>query len=340
MRIVVTGGAGFIGSAVCRKLVAERGATVLNLDKLTATSSLASLDPISRSPRYSFRRADVCDRERMAALLQAFAPDAIVHSAFERQWGADATSSEATFETNVLGTWRMLDATRDYWSTLPYGRQEKFRFLSVSSVAGRDTPATASRSGADDLVSAWDKSYALPTIVSKAVDTFGPYQFTSHPVAAAVIAAIDGDDTASESREPQDWLYLDDHVSALLAMLDKGTPGATYSVAGRGRVSPAGMSARVRDLVSRHGAKPSFAPARLASGRFEAQPADDLGPLVSGAEMAITARLSHDTGWRAEVAAEQALSQTVRWYLANEAWWRPLQAAANATGDFGLLRIA
>ena len=256
MRIVVTGGAGFIGSAVCRRLVGERGATVLNLDKLTATSSLASLEPISRSPRYSFRRADVCDRERLSALLHAFSPDAIVHAAFERQWGADATSSEATFETNVLGTWRMLDAACDYWSTLSFARQEKFRFLSVSSVAGRDTPATASRSGADDLVSAWHKSYGLPTIVSKAVDTFGPYQFTGHPVAAAAIAAIDGDDAANEFGGARDWLFLDDHVSALLAMLDKGTPGATYSIAGRGRMSPAGMSARVRELVARHGAKP------------------------------------------------------------------------------------
>lgn len=340
MRIVVTGGAGFIGSAVCRKLVGDCGASVLNLDKLTATSSLASLEPISHSPRYSFRRADVGDRERMSALLHAFSPDAIVHAAFERQWGADATSSEATFETNVLGTWRMLDAARDYWSTLPFARQEKFRFLSVSSVAGRDTPATASRSGADDLVSAWHKSYGLPTIVSKAVDTFGPYQFTGHPVAAAVIAAIDGDDAATGFGESGDWLYLDDHVSAVLAMLAKGTPGATYSIAARGRMSSAGMSARVRALVARHGAKPRLAQGGLAAARVALQPADEVALLAADTEATITARLSHDTGWRAAATAEQALSQTVRWYLANEAWWRPLQAAACATGDYGLLRIA
>ncbi len=335
MRIVVTGGAGFIGSAVCRKLVGERGATVLNLDKLTATSSLASLEPVSRSPRYSFRRADVCDRERMAALLQAFSPDAIVHAAFERQWGADATSSEATFETNVLGTWRMLDAARDYWSTLPLARQEKFRFLNVSSVAGRDTPATASRSGADELVSACHKSYGLPTIVSKAADTFGPYQFTGHPVASAVIAAIDGDDAPAHAGEPGVWLYVEDHVSALLAMLAKGTPGATYSVAGRGRMNPAGMSARVCQLVARHGPRSGVPPQHLAKQR-----ADEVAALIDGADSTITARLTHDTGWSADTTAEQALSETVRWYLANEAWWRPLQAAANATNDFGLLRIA
>jgi dTDP-glucose 4,6-dehydratase len=339
MRIVVTGGAGFIGSAVSRKLVAECGATVLNLDKLTATSSLASLAPVSRSPRYSFRRADVCDRERMSALLQAFSPDAIVHAAFERQWGADATSSQATIETNVLGTWRMLDAARDYWSTLPFHRQEKFRFLSVSSVAGRDTAATASRSGADDLVSAWHKSYGLPTIVSKAVDTFGPYQFTGHPVASAVIAAIDGDDDREKTCEPHtgelsDWLYVEDHVAALLSMLAKGTPGATYSVAGRGRMNRAVMCARVHQLVARHGGR-SGAALRLAS-----QSIVEAAALVAGTEQTITARLAHDTGWSADTAAEQALSQTVRWYLANEAWWRPLQAAAAATGDFGLLRIA
>jgi dTDP-glucose 4,6-dehydratase len=329
MRIVVTGGAGFIGSAVVRMLVAERAATVLNLDKLTAASSLASLKTVAPSPRYTFRKTDVCDRERVFALLQAFSPDAIVHAAFDRQTGAAGTELEAAFSTNVLGTWRMLEAARDYWSALPASRQSRFRFISVSRAAS-DTVAAASRAGADELVTAWHRSYGLPVIVSKAAATFGPYQFPDHPVPAAVIGAIDRTDASAEpSSAAHDWLFVEDHARALIAMLDKGTPGATYALAGRGRVSPAAMAGRIRHLVARQAGRP--APVKAD---------DEHQPVVVAEAGALTARLAHDTGWRPEETAETALSRTVRWYLANETWWRPLVAAADADAGLGILRIA
>lgn len=328
MRIVVTGGAGFIGSAVCRMLVAERGATVLNLDKLTATSSLASLGAIAQSPRYSFRRTDVCDRERVAALLHAFAPDAIVHAAAERLPHARHGAAPQAVETNVLGTWRVLEAARDYWSALPAKRQERFRFLSVSTSCGEASPAAASRAGADELVIAWHKSYGLPAIVSKAAETFGAYQFPGEPVAAAVIAAIDDQPDAGLRGGPHAWLVVDEHARALLAMLDRGTPGATYFVAGRGLLAPTALAGRIRELVARHGSKPAAVVAASAAAKLT----------VAGASG--SARLEQDTGWRPETTVEAALSLTVRWYLANEAWWRPLVAAQAADNRFGLLKIA
>ncbi len=338
MRIVVTGGAGFIGSALCRMLVAERGATVLNLDKLTATSSLASLSSIAQSPRYTFRKTDVCEHNRVAALLEAFAPDAILHAAMEPQSSGGSGAVSSAVETNVLGTWRMLEVARDYWERLPERRQEKFRFVSVSSAGTQATPAAAIRAGADELVTAWHKSYGLPTIVSKAAATFGSHQFPREPVPAATIAAIDGMPADTLGSEPGAWLFLDDHVRALLAMLDKGTPGACYTVAGRDGMVPAAMAQRVRELVTRHG------PGRSSSNRFAAVSPEGLGkvePIAVAVPLAgASARLEQDTGWRAQESIESALSSTVRWYLANEAWWRPLAAAQAADEHFGMLRIA
>jgi dTDP-glucose 4,6-dehydratase len=328
MRIVVTGGAGFIGSALCRTLVAERGATVLNLDKLTATSSLASLTAIAQSPRYSFRKIDVCDREHVAAVLHAFAPDAIIHAAAERLPHARYGSAPAAIETNVLGTWRVLEAARDYWSSLPAARQAAFRFLSVSAAGRQLTPEAASRAGADELVLAWHKSYGLPAIVSKAAATFGPYQFPAEAIPSLVIAACDGLAGDGKATDPAAWLYLDDHVTALLAMLERGVPGATYAPAGAGLLAQDRLAARIAELMSRHGReRPAFAMATSS--------AQVTIPVEGGSTC-----LSQHIGWRPQETAETALSKTVRWYLANEGWWRPLAAAQVADNRFGLLKIA
>lgn len=332
MRIFVTGGAGFVGSSLARMLVAERGASVLVVDDLRATSSLASLASIAQSPRYQFRKADVCDRERITALLHAFAPDAVVHAAFDAS-APPARGDETCLQTNVLGTWRILEATRDYWATLPATRQDKLRFLSVSS-DGAISPAGAGRSGADDLVSAWHKSYGLPTIVSKAAANFGPFQFPRHAVPAAVIAGIAGEAATMEVAEPAGWLYIEDHVRALVAMLEKGTPGATYHVAGKGFLRTSELHRYVGQLLERHAPRP--APAQAMAATFAAEAS---GALVEDAPP-VSTRLAEDTAWRAQETAETALAKTVRWYLTNEPWWRPLHAAAAGGDHWGLLRIA
>ena len=335
MRIVVIGGAGFIGSAVCRSLVARGSATVLNIDKLTHASSLASLEPVARSPRYSFRRADICDRERMTALLQAFAPDAIVHAAAEHHADARIGGAAAAVETNIVGTWRLLEAAREHWSGLPEQRRARFRFLSVSSIDASASPAIASRAAADEMVLAWHKSYGLPTIVSKAADTFGPYQFPGETVPAAILAALEGQ-AAPASGAPtsaRGWLYIEDHVRALELMLENGTPGASYTVAGKSRLASAAIAMRIAALVERHASHRGQPPRSIAGAGQMREPAVPM-PVLD------TSRLEQDTGWRASETLDSGLSKTVRWYAANAAWWRPLSAAQSAGDVHNLLRIA
>lgn len=331
MRIVVTGGAGFVGSAICRLMVAQRGATVLNVDKLSATSSLASLSAIAGSPRYSFRKASVCDRERLAALLNAFAPDAIVHAA-----ASSSGQGKAPTEDDLLGAWRLLEATRDYVGTLSPERRERFRLLALSARPGDSTTGAVCRAAADELFCAWHKSFGLPTIVARAAPVFGPYQFPDAAVAAATIAAIEGEPAFVPGGIADGWLFVEDLAEAVSAMLARGVPGAAYTVAGRGQLPCAAMAERVRLLVERHGARGGSV-ARDASRGASAK---SLQPVTATVEEAAV-RLHKDTGWQPAETLDTALSRTARWYLANEAWWRPLRAAHGAGNDFdGVLRIA
>ncbi len=335
MRIVVVGGAGFIGSAVSRFLVSQRGATVLVIDKLTHAASLASLDPVSRNPRYGFRKADIRDRERIAGLIQAFAPDAIVHAAVEKFTGARIGPATDAVDTNLIGTWNLLEAALEYWWALPQPRRERFRFLSVSSADAATEPATAIRTAADLLVLSWHHGYGLPTIVSKAATTYGPYQFPNETVPSAILAAMDGSTLQATASPVREWLHIDDHVRALALMLEKGTPGESYTVAGNGPATTEQIAARVARLVERHRTRDAAASIRA----FETTAVVRDEQPITGIK-AVSPALQRDTGWRAEHSVETGLSNTVRWYLANPAWWQPLRAAQSAGDRYGLLRIA
>ena len=334
MRIVVVGGAGFIGSAVSRLLVGQEGATALVIDKLSPTSSLASLAPVQASARYSFRKADISDPNRITALLQAFSPDAIVHAAAECEACTALGGAQRAIDTSFTGTWRLMEAVRDYWSGLPENRRADFRFVSVSTADPIGEP-DATRTAADDLVLAWHKAYGLPSIVARAATTFGPYQFPQATVPATIVATLGGRITET-SGPARDWIYLDDLAAALATIVRKGTPGAAYTVTGRGRATPADLANRVARLVERH------APARIGhaslalikQARATTGHDEDALPALDGS------RLFADTGWKAAETLDSSLSATVRWYLANEAWWRPLEAASTTSDVYGILRIA
>ena len=335
MRIVIVGGAGFIGSALSRLLVSQRGATVLVIDRLTPAASLASLEPIARNPRYAFRKADIRDRERLAGLIQAFAPDAIVHAAIEKKAGDRIGGATDAIDTNLIGTWNLLEAAREYWAALPHERRGQFRFLSVSNADGAASPATAIRAAADRLVLSWHRSYGLPAIVSKAAATYGPYQFPDEAIPAAIIAALQASEFEYSSTSACDWLHVDDHVRALALMLEKGTPGTVYTVAGNGPATPEHVATRVTCLVERHRPRDTATSIRALQATRAAR---DDHPIAGG--KAMSEALHRDTGWRAQETLESGLSQTVRWYLANTAWWQPLHAAQSSAGAYGLLRIA
>ncbi len=337
MRIVVVGGAGFIGSAVSRLLVGTEGATVLVIDKLSPASSLASLAPVQASARYSFRKADISDTKRIAALLHAFAPDAVVHAAAECEAAAENRGIQHAVDASFTGTWRLMEAVRDYWSGLPEDRRADFRFVSVSPADIAREPAAATRAAADDLVLAWHKAYGLPSIVARAAATFGPYQFPHAAIPASIVATLGGRMTET-SGSVRDWIYVEDLAAALVTIVRKGTPGTAYTVTGRGRASPADLGDRAARLVERH------APSRIGRATFDLNKQaragattghdDDDLPALDGS------RLVADTGWKAGETLDSALSATVRWYLTNEGWWRPLEAAGTESDVYGILRIA
>ncbi len=321
MRIVVFGGAGFVGSAVTRKLVSQTGATVLVVDNLGATSSLASLACVAASPRYAFRQADIRDRDRIGALLQAFAPDVIVHAA------ADRCGPEQGTDTNFAGTWRLIETVRDYWSALPENRRAAFRVVGVSRADLTDGPATT-RAAADEIMLSWHKAYGLPAMVARSAAAFGACQFPDAVVPAAVIGALQGNPTANFG-PARDWIYIDDLASALLAILAKGTPGAAYTVTSGSRACGADIDAKVAKLVRRHVGNTCSDLVKLSAQcdiTLEALPPLD------------ATRLHLDTGWSATETLDSALAKTVRWYADNAAWWSPLDAARRAGDVYGLLR--
>jgi dTDP-glucose 4,6-dehydratase len=339
MRIVVVGGAGFIGSTACRFLVATRGATVLNIDRVGPTSSLASLAPIANSPRYTFRRADIADREHISALLDAFAPDAVVHAAAEHDASDRIGGAAAAVETNVVGTWRLLEAVREHWIRLPLHRRARFRFVSTSTGPSAASAASATRAAADEIVAGWHAAYGLPTIVARAADTFGPFQFPDAEIPSAVVAAICGEQAAVSETSPHSWLYAEDHARAIAAIIEKGVPGSAYAIAGRGVLQHSVLQDRIAELVERHGSRREDVARRLPQ---QIGGPSTTAPMatVRAVDADAAARLEMDTGWRPEETMDSALSKTVRWYLANEAWWRPLAAARTGGNEYGILRIA
>ncbi|MGE0629865.1 MAG: GDP-mannose 4,6-dehydratase [Hyphomicrobiaceae bacterium] len=336
MRIVVTGGAGFAGSATCRYLVGEQGHTVLNLDSAAGAPARSALFPVAASPRYGVRRADICDRRRVRALLEAFSPDAVVHMA--RDDGAGEGGNGRYIRNNVVGTFALLEAVRDYWTAAPESKRRRFRYLQVSSAdafrgmaetsgatsrasAHADTPLTASLAAADHLAMAWHRTYGLPALIAAPSSVYGPYQGIACPIPRAIIAAIEDRDASVPADDPaadaaHDWLHIDDLVRALDAMLHRGTPGAGYLVGSGTSSSLSTLTARIVELVARHGARDEGrASHKVASCNDAAEAASPLSAVDTGP-------LQRDTGWRAQQTVESGVSQTVRWFLSNESWWR------------------
>lgn len=352
MRIVVTGGAGFIGSAVCRHFVQARGATVLNIDKLTYASSLASLSSIATAPRYSFRKADICDRPRITALLQAFAPDAIIHLAAESHVDRSIAGADAFIETNIVGTYRMLEASRDYWNGLPAAKRDGFRFLHVSTdeVYGslgaeglfrEDTaydpssPYSASKAASDHLVTAWRRTYGLPVLISNCSNNYGPYQFPEKLIPLMILNALENKPLPvyGDGGQVRDWLYVEDHARALELILAKGTPGEAYNVGGRNERTNLAVVNRIIELIDRHAPRDAGSPRDLITNVAD-RPGHDRRYAIDAS------KLEGTLGWRAEETFESGLAKTVRWYLANDAWWRPLREARYAGERLGLLKSA
>ncbi|WP_232492550.1 dTDP-glucose 4,6-dehydratase [Novosphingobium kaempferiae] len=350
MRVIVTGGAGFIGSALVRYLVQTRRDQVLNIDKLTYAGNPTSLHSVTGRENYRFLRADICDRTAMEDAFAQFRPDRVMHLAAESHVDRSITGAGDFVSTNVMGTFTLLEVARDYWSRLPASDRDRFRFLHVSTdeVYGslgdeglfrEDTPYdpsspySASKAASDHLAKAWHRTYGLPVVVSNCSNNYGPYHFPEKLIPLTIINALEGRRLPVYGRgeNVRDWLYVDDHVRALERIASLGRPGETYNVGGRNERRNIDVVRRICLMLD------AIAPTDTPRERLIDFVADRPG---HDARYAIDAtKLEQELGWRAQETFETGISRTVRWYLDNEWWWRPLRARYEGE-RLGLVREA
>lgn len=331
-RLLVTGGAGFIGSAVCRALVRE-GRMVLNLDALTYAANLSSLNEVAGAANYRFAHGDIRDAALLARLFDDFRPDAVLHLAAESHVDRSISGPAAFIETNVVGTQVLLEAARRYWEALGGEEKSRFRFLHVSTdeVFGSlgDTgafneqtaydphsPYAASKAASDHLVRAWAHTYGLPALISNCSNNYGPYQFPEKFIPLMIINALRGAPLPvyGDGGHVRDWLHVEDHVAALLRVLDAGRAGETYAVGGRSERKNVDVARAIIDLVARlapGGARPEiqFVPDRPGHDRRYAIDCS---------------KIERDLGWRATESFDSGLERTVRWYIDRRDWWTPI----------------
>jgi dTDP-glucose 4,6-dehydratase len=347
MRILVTGGAGFIGSALCRHLVLARGFEILNVDKLTYAGNLASLREIADDPRHTFSRTDICDTDAIRALFHRFRPDGVMHLAAESHVDRSITGARAFIETNLVGTFSMLEAAREYWSGLRGEARDAFRFLHVSTdeVYGSlgatglftettpydpSSPYSASKAGADHLAKAWHRTYGLPVLVSNCSNNYGPYHFPEKLIPLVILNALHGKPLPvyGTGANVRDWLYVEDHAKALALILERGLPGETYNVGGRNERRNIDVVTRICDELDR--LRPQAGPHQRLITFVADRPGHDQRYAIDAS------KLETDLGWRAEETFETGIGRTIRWYLDNEWWWRPLRETVYAGERLGL----
>ncbi len=351
MKIMVTGGAGFIGSALCHYLVSEAGEEVVNVDALTYASNLRSLDALDGHPAYDFVKADICDATAMADVFKTYQPDAVMHLAAESHVDRSITGAGDFIRTNIVGTYTLLEAARRYWESLPGARQESFRFLQVSTdeVYGSlgpnglfsettpydpSSPYSASKAASDHLALAWRRTYGFPALISNCSNNYGPRQFPEKLIPLVFINALHGKPLPvyGDGSNIRDWLYVEDHARALYLILRAGRLGEKYNVGGRNERTNLQVVHRICDLLDQM--RPAARPRREQIRFVTDRPGHD-------ARYAIDAsKLENELGWRAQEDFDSGLEKTIAWYLDNEDWWRPLHQKIYGGERLGLMTKA
>ncbi len=332
MKILVTGGAGFIGSAVVR-LAVGRGHEVVNLDALTYAANLANVASVADSPLYRFEQVDIRDRSALDRVFATHRPDAVMHLAAESHVDRSIDGPAAFIETNVIGTFNMLEAARDWWTG--EGRPEGFRFhhISTDEVFGSlgetgqfteetpydpRSPYSASKAGSDHLARAWHETYGLPVVLTNCSNNYGPFHFPEKLVPVVILKALAGDPIPvyGDGGNVRDWLYVEDHADALLLVVERGRIGRSYNIGGENEATNLDLVRMIcahMDELHPEGALHD----RLI-GFVADRPGHDRRYAID------PSRIRDELGWRPSVTVEQGLRRTVEWYLDNRDWWQPL----------------
>jgi dTDP-glucose 4,6-dehydratase len=338
-RFLVTGGAGFIGSAVVRTLIRDTSHQVLVVDKLTYAGNLDSLKPVANNPRYGFERADIADAERMRAVVQAYAPDVVMHLAAESHVDRSIDGPGEFLQTNVVGTYSLLQAALAYWRGLSPERQAAFRFhhISTDEVFGSlghegffheeypyqpSSPYSASKAASDHFVRAWHHTYGLPTLVTNCSNNYGPYHFPEKLIPLTILNAIEGKPLPvyGQGTNVRDWLYVDDHARALILAAERGRPGETYAIGGHNERRNIDVVQAICALVDELAPNAAIGPRERLITYVSDRPGHDQRYAVDAS------KIERDLGWRPAETFESGLRKTVEWYLANQEWWERVRS--------------
>jgi dTDP-glucose 4,6-dehydratase len=348
-RFLVTGGAGFIGSAVVRHIIRETQHHVLVVDKLTYAASFEALAPVSKSPRFAFECADVCDGRNMAQLMQRFAPDIVMHLAAESHVDRSIDGPGAFVQTNVVGTYALLDAALKYMRTLEPSARDHFRFhhISTDEVFGSlpssglfaedspyrpNSPYAASKAASDHLVRAWHHTYGLPVVLSNCSNNYGPYHFPEKLIPLMILNGIEGKPLPvyGSGTNVRDWLYVEDHVRALMRIAEAGRVGESYNVGGDNQWTNLTLVQALCAILDEVAPDSGFGPREQLIQFVDDRPGHDLRYAIDAT------KIRDELGWRPLENMETGLRKTVEWYLTNRSWWEPIRSGVYSGKRLGL----
>jgi dTDP-glucose 4,6-dehydratase len=340
MKVLITGGAGFIGSAVVRLFVGETNHSVLNYDALTYAGNHESLGNSVASPQYRFIEGNICDSPKLARTFASFGPDLVMHLAAESHVDRSIEGPASFIQTNVVGTYSLLEAARSYWGTLPTERRDRFRFhhISTDEVFGSlgadglfteatpynpSSPYSATKASSDHLVRAWHRTYGLPVLITNCSNNYGQYQFPEKLIPLMILKALLGEKLPvyGNGQQVRDWLHVEDHARALYRVVTAGTAGETYNIGGNSEQTNLTVVETICDLLD------EFAPQRpngISSYRdlisfVEDRPGHDQRYAIDAS------KIERELGWKPAETFESGLRKTVKWYLDNRSWWQRVQ---------------